>query len=333
MIHIKAKMSFDDAKKLLDVNNGYTIDTLKKSYRDASKKVHPDIGGSTQDMQKVNEAYEVLKQLIGTDGLSSMDRYKKMSNEYKNLGEKISKDLVSKFTPDSFVKYLDELSGKSFVYKLAQTFPLPNTNNPSHAGFTAEFFTAERDEILSVTFLVYLVDVKYDNSLGGGDSDISYNMSVTTYAYMNNRKQKILASDWKSTNRHSVLTNPEDTFPKARMKKLFSGGGKKIYKKADMLNFMKNKLDAKPYGDYLGFDLPDGTTLMMDRTVFRGRVTWGVYSIWKKSPNGSIKREHSFAKGVYFPETEESALKLLQAKKLINGVDNAETVLHHLFNN
>ena len=38
--------------------NCKTLDELKKAYKAAAMKNHPDIGGSTAEMQRINAAYE-----------------------------------------------------------------------------------------------------------------------------------------------------------------------------------------------------------------------------------------------------------------------------------
>ena len=52
-------MLIKDALNLLKPEST-TLDAIKTAYRRASSKFHPDKGGSTQMMQAINEAYEVL---------------------------------------------------------------------------------------------------------------------------------------------------------------------------------------------------------------------------------------------------------------------------------
>ncbi|EXR51504.1 dnaJ domain protein, partial [Acinetobacter baumannii 25691_8] len=44
-----------------DVNN---LDDLKKEYRKLCFKHHPDMGGSTEDMQAINSEYEQLLKVL-----------------------------------------------------------------------------------------------------------------------------------------------------------------------------------------------------------------------------------------------------------------------------
>lgn len=49
---------------LLNVVEPLTFETLKQCYRDAAKKYHPDIGGTTEDMQTINTAYQQFHDLL-----------------------------------------------------------------------------------------------------------------------------------------------------------------------------------------------------------------------------------------------------------------------------
>ncbi len=41
-----------------------TKDDIKKQYRFLAKKYHPDQGGSAEDMEKINQAYDLLMHYI-----------------------------------------------------------------------------------------------------------------------------------------------------------------------------------------------------------------------------------------------------------------------------
>ena len=53
-------MEYFEALEILKLSEEFNDEDLKKAYKSASKIYHPDLGGSTEMMQKVNEAYELL---------------------------------------------------------------------------------------------------------------------------------------------------------------------------------------------------------------------------------------------------------------------------------
>ena len=55
---------FEKALKVLGLTPFVTYDEIKKRYRELSKKLHPDFGGSAEDMDRLNRAYEFLKKYI-----------------------------------------------------------------------------------------------------------------------------------------------------------------------------------------------------------------------------------------------------------------------------
>lgn len=74
-------------KKFIEMYNAKDIEELKKVFKKYALRYHPDMGGSTSDMQELNSIYAELHKVL----LNSMD---KESKEYKNA----SRDIPSEFT-------------------------------------------------------------------------------------------------------------------------------------------------------------------------------------------------------------------------------------------
>ena len=54
-----------DPFKILGVNFNSTYEEVKEAYKKRARQVHPDKGGSNEDMMKVNAAFEALKRFNG----------------------------------------------------------------------------------------------------------------------------------------------------------------------------------------------------------------------------------------------------------------------------
>ena len=55
------EMSAPEAEQLFGLTDRYTAADVKKIWRKLSLQHHPDKGGSTEMMKKVNAAYDLLK--------------------------------------------------------------------------------------------------------------------------------------------------------------------------------------------------------------------------------------------------------------------------------
>ena len=61
-------MRLEEAIKIFEIGKRFTKEELKKRYIMLSKINHPDLGGSKSDMQRINEAYELLKEITINSG-------------------------------------------------------------------------------------------------------------------------------------------------------------------------------------------------------------------------------------------------------------------------
>ncbi len=55
---------FEKALLFMDLAPFVTFGEIKKRYRELSKKYHPDFGGDKDKMDKLNNAYNLLKEYI-----------------------------------------------------------------------------------------------------------------------------------------------------------------------------------------------------------------------------------------------------------------------------
>ena len=110
------EMSASEAEQILGLSGRYSAAEVKSSYRKMSLKHHPDKGGSTEMMKKVNAAYEMLKK--GSSSRSS--RPSRASSE--SMGEKIEQvekhlDKVMKSASKEIIRRMKKFTGLSFKVK------------------------------------------------------------------------------------------------------------------------------------------------------------------------------------------------------------------------
>ena len=77
-----------DLYKILNINKNASKEAIKKAYRKASLKHHPDRGGNSEEFKKINRAYEVLG-----DPIKKKEYDMKMNSPfYNNSGSIFSND-------------------------------------------------------------------------------------------------------------------------------------------------------------------------------------------------------------------------------------------------
>ena len=315
-ILLEANITPIEALDILGINakDASDPDKLKKAYRSASMNAHPDRGGSTDVMQKVNASYEILKNFK-----ASFDDYqsRKTKREESEKSEKIKKDIIQndmllKFKPKFFVDYFEAIFNKKFKFEVT---PLKfNTT----AGFIAKFFDDEKDVLfhLDVTHPLYSFN-ENDSALGGGN--ISYKLNTSTYGFVHNKRQKIDENKWQSTHDHNVFQNPEAVFPKKKIEKIRDGltrtTGK--FQKRDFKAFMVNKCKAE-YTDDVHVYIPVGQDygFHMQRHVTLSYPEWRIWYAYKEAHvqtksfgifNRKDEIKNPKVNGFFMPETEQTA--------------------------
>ncbi len=272
------EITLDMALKVLNLTKSDLSDPtkLKTAYRTASMSAHPDRGGSDEQQKDVNAAYEFLKGKVGTVSTTSSFDWEKSRKEYLELGLKILDLLKSQFKPTEFIKYFSSVYNDTFDYKILNERPKVTDRDASYAGFSVEFFNAERDIVLLLQVTCYLTDAKYDKSLGSGMGNISYSLGVTAYGLFNSKKLKLSQRDYQRTRNHDVLIDPELSFPKAKLEKFKKTSVSKVFKRADMMTYLKSKVGLAFDGDSFRLNLPDKIVLRLDRGVFMKTPYWSV---------------------------------------------------------
>jgi len=276
-------MSADEAFDILDIDKGTELDktTLKKAYRKASQKVHPDRGGSKEDMQQVNLANEKLKEAL--DNKTTNDNWKIKRDldkaKYAKFGKIIIELMKKYFKPDKYKTYFEKYT----------KFPLEYTEDDkindyysSSLSMKYEFFNEERTTVFSISFYVDLTKADLTKSLGGGEDGVSFPFSVDHYLYHNKRKQKMKQRTWSIKNNTMKVVNPKDLFPQATMKKVFEGKKQRTFKKRDMIEGLVKELKASWDGDFMRIPIKDEIKLLLYRSTMMRQGMWGANGIYNK---------------------------------------------------
>ena len=108
------EMSASEAEQILGLSGRYTSAQVKSSYRKMSLKHHPDKGGSTEMMKKVNAAYEILKK-----GSSSSSSRRSSSVNMAERTEQVEKQLdkVMRSASKEIIRRMKKFTGLSFKVK------------------------------------------------------------------------------------------------------------------------------------------------------------------------------------------------------------------------
>jgi DnaJ-class molecular chaperone len=80
---------FEKALKVLGLTSFVTYSEIKLKYRELSKKYHPDFGGDKEKMDRLNKAFNLLKEYI--------ENYRFTFSEEELQKQHIGSDYASRF--------------------------------------------------------------------------------------------------------------------------------------------------------------------------------------------------------------------------------------------
>lgn len=78
------KLNSIEARSILNLSGSFSEVELKKAYRKAAARSHPDTGGSSEQFNLVNTAYEYLKE-VSSDVYNMQITHKSLFN----IGRKV----------------------------------------------------------------------------------------------------------------------------------------------------------------------------------------------------------------------------------------------------
>jgi len=282
------------------------IPKIKKAFKDLSKKHHPDLGGTKERQQLLNAAWEKLK---GTKS-KTFDK-KEWEAKRMQTGLSMRTMMLHAFTPDTFIRHFNKFTNEKLSSNISNIKPNEKSRIPEHyAGFTAEFFNADRSIVFELQVWASISDAFKEDKLGFGN--IQFPIHMVAYGFARGKKQKLGKRDWKFTSDHSFFKNPEIVFPDKKLQAIFSGKtSARKFQKRDMITYIEKRLKGRFDGTYATIPLlgefkrgdPDSTaySLLAYRTVFMRMPAWAFNGIYK-----GLKRI-SMSPFVTMPENEDTA--------------------------
>jgi len=208
-------MSANEAFKILEIDPSKDYD-LKKAYRKASSKHHPDKGGDLETMKQVNEAYELLKKEGKVKRTIKDFKEEHMKSWDKNYT--IIKDLMKKiFFPKAYLSYFKKFTDVPLTFSKKVERPYPSKMN-----IVYEFHTKNRDTVFYVGINISLHNVDFTHTLGGGEVNVDFDYESDNYLYHNKRKHKMKRTNWQFRSSTGDVIDPKKMFPAATLKKVFT---------------------------------------------------------------------------------------------------------------
>lgn len=264
---LSEQMPTSQALDLLGLSGTYDEKELKRAYRRASNKAHPDKGGSVDQQQLVNAAY---KSLQGTEGgQDPMSKFRQRQEEDKERA-KIAEAYVIQlfnqyFQPRDYINYFKEMSGKEFTHERSVR---ANSSFGSHVTVTYRFTSEDNKTFFDLSFWCTM---RFTKSLGSASESTGLDsMSVNTSVLHERKKYKMSRRDVSFDNSVQAISDPKKNFPQAKLKKVFSVGStkRKPVKRADYLLAFSKELNATMTKDYIRIPLKNDYEYVMSRMVF-----------------------------------------------------------------
>lgn len=294
------EMSLEDARKVLDMTTNVSLD---KAYKKAAMKHHPDRGGSVEMMQKVNQAYELLKAAGGGRTYSQMsDAERKAAWQAARDASKARKEANKKKMSAMLDEFHDRFTRAipTFSEHFKEFFNLgePIVSKKLAEGWSESWI----GKILVVwptndndTEIRFLVEIREDSKSGltYDTGEPVYAATYETLLYHNRKDHKMARRHWQWGKTSSDALDPEKVFPKAKLKKVVGKGKtdkmtKKDFERALAIELRKYKPDFRfsSVDAAFNFDREDRIWITLHRMVWNRKPSWSLLFEKDTSPVG-----------------------------------------------
>jgi curved DNA-binding protein CbpA len=316
---IESRITISQAIGLLGLDVSFSADDLKKAYRAKSREAHPDLGGSTEQMQKINTAYELLKSKdsINVPGnRGSRTNWDEIHKEYKELCKNLNRIMGDSFDKKAYTDYFKEVFGQpfkitNFKFIGEDYYKGPSKDQYGSPSFAGIGFTIEsKDGNIVVDFRadVYLSSVKGDKGLGSGTVP-SVPVSITSTGFFSGRKFKLFNKSWGNEQIESFKFNDVELFfPRNKLEKHLEKKARTKATKKDFISAVTKILKGKSLDGNDTFAVPtknsDDIFLIVSRGTFM-RKGYYTFNISEKKGYRYIPTDSSVNQYHTFYETPE----------------------------
>jgi len=316
---VEMKLSTQQALEILGMKSFTSDSDLKKAYKRASIKHHPDKGGTQEGQQLVNSAFKML-QSGGITSKETFSDWKAKGEERRKAQqerEELWKSFITQQFNDNFEKTLyDDFLKDAIGKELTREIYYLNTN------INIQWTTDDRK-------IVFTLFLHFRETTGGGLADQTQGLKIGEVSYstevlINRKKVKMTQSNYIfGAKTKNIFKDPKASFPKTKIKKAL-GDSNKPLKKADYMLTFKNELTAKVSGNIIRLPIKakddHGTTcyIMIERTTFMRK---GVYYIRAVYNNMGVPYRRSGISQSFYESPKGEVLELVinQFKKIVNA--------------
>lgn len=332
---IEAKMTRSEALELLGIDTFKSPQELKKAYKKASIKNHPDKGGSDAVMKQINAAFSLL-QTSGASESANMD-WETVKKQHKDRAEAwtafVTLQLDKFFDVEEYTTFLSE-----HVETQLSSERIVRSGIGLYTNATYKWKSLDNK-------IVFSLELSFrDESGEAGLTDASTGVSLGEIGYstevlINRKKIKMTQANYKfGAKAKNIFSDPKVAFPKAKIKKAMKDSNKAV-KRADYMLTFKNELKASVSGNVIRIPLPhildDSNSpleIVMERSTFMGAGQYTIHDI--RGNRGRIMDKGQYGYGSCFESKDQTVLsKLVDIMQGAQKLKDLDKVIKYLAKN
>jgi curved DNA-binding protein CbpA len=311
----EAKMTHDEARRILGLGPNFTAADLKVAYRKASVENHPDRGGDLRKMQDINAANDVLSPSAvgaqkGADNMAAWKEREAATDEKRKVYAQIAIDAFTEhFNAQAFAQHFEKVFGQKFTHKVVKDPTHQGTSygyKVSYVDREDEWVNADRSIVMFADFTINFNDLLHKPVLSQADAETNLNVSIRSAILVDRKKVKLSQSNYKFRESYKALSDPEVVFPAKKMKVQTSKAATRAMSKRDVILTFANELEAR--GDDEWMYVPVGEyKVALNRHVIMRTAGWMINGVYPKKGGSRLAQAVGYASWLE-DETDMNAL-------------------------